>query len=288
VRRPRMRIANQRAATRHLAVLHRKQTRDRTALDLLDPCGQHLGLADIARRHLIDPIRPTRGHIAQRRRLHDLPGLAVAALRNLLGDPRLLQRVVALGAEAFDGGDFLADDVAERSLAGAHRFAIDVNCASATQACAAAKFCTGHLQLFADGPEQRRIARRLDGHIPPIDIEIRHRRVANASDGQTCCPGCRCYSGRSKQGDIVLDPFCGSGTILIAAERTGRKARALEIDPAYVDVAIRRWEALAGKSAKLSTGETFEEIAEQRIIQTDIPQAEAIAPQTGGPHVGPL
>jgi DNA modification methylase len=92
----------------------------------------------------------------------------------------------------------------------------------------------------------------------------------------------------SKQGDIVLDPFCGSGTILIAAERTGRKARALEIDPAYVDVAIRRWEALTGKSARLSTGETFEEISEQRTMKTDIPQVEAIAPQTGGPHVGPL
>jgi DNA modification methylase len=92
----------------------------------------------------------------------------------------------------------------------------------------------------------------------------------------------------SKQGDIVLDPFCGSGTILIAAERTGRRARALEIDPAYVDVAIRRWEALTGKSARLSTGETFEEIAEQRTIQTDIPPAEATAPQTGGSHVGPL
>jgi DNA modification methylase len=92
----------------------------------------------------------------------------------------------------------------------------------------------------------------------------------------------------SKQGDIVLDPFCGSGTILIAAERTGRKARALEIDPAYVDVAIRRWEALTGKSARLSTGETFEEVAEQRTKQTDIPQAEAVAPQTGGPHVRPL
>jgi len=68
----------------------------------------------------------------------------------------------------------------------------------------------------------------------------------------------------SKQGDIVLDPFCGSGTILIAAERTGRKARALEIDPGYVDVAIRRWEELTGKSATLSTGETFEEVTEQR------------------------
>jgi hypothetical protein len=59
----------------------------------------------------------------------------------------------------------------------------------------------------------------------------------------------------SKQGDIVLDPFCGSGTMIIAAERTGRKARSLEIDPAYVDVAIRRWQQLTGKSATLSTGD---------------------------------
>src|SRR5712672_769610 len=66
----------------------------------------------------------------------------------------------------------------------------------------------------------------------------------------------------SKRNGLVLDPFCGSGTILIAAERTGRKARALEIDPLYVDVAIRRWEALTGKSATLVTGETFEEVAE--------------------------
>jgi len=69
----------------------------------------------------------------------------------------------------------------------------------------------------------------------------------------------------SRRGGTVLDPFCGSGTILIAAERTGRKARALEIDPKYVDVAIRRWQAYAGKSAILAgSGETFEAIEEQR------------------------
>jgi len=70
----------------------------------------------------------------------------------------------------------------------------------------------------------------------------------------------------SKRGEIVLDPFCGSGTVLIAAERTGRKARALEIDPHYVDVAVRRWENYTGKRALLGPlGETFEEIAEMRL-----------------------
>jgi DNA modification methylase len=92
----------------------------------------------------------------------------------------------------------------------------------------------------------------------------------------------------SKQGDIVLDPFCGSGTIIIAAERTGRKARALEIDPVYVDVAVRRWEQLTGKSATLSTGGTFEEITEQRTVELDLAQVEAVVSQTGGNHVGVL
>ena len=53
--------------------------------------------------------------------------------------------------------------------------------------------------------------------------------------------------------------------VLIAAERTGRKARALEIDPAYVDVAVRRWQTYTGKRAVLAaTGETFEQREEQR------------------------
>jgi DNA modification methylase len=64
---------------------------------------------------------------------------------------------------------------------------------------------------------------------------------------------------------LVLDPFCGSGTILIAAERTGRKARGLEINPTYVDVAVRRWQTYIGKSAVLAeSDETFETIEEQR------------------------
>ena len=69
----------------------------------------------------------------------------------------------------------------------------------------------------------------------------------------------------SRRNHLVLDPFAGSGTVLIAAERTGRRARALEIDPHYVDVAVRRWEAYTGKSATLAaTGNTFEEISEER------------------------
>ena len=58
--------------------------------------------------------------------------------------------------------------------------------------------------------------------------------------------------------DIVLDPFLGSGTTVIAAERTGRVCRGLELDPCYVDVAIRRWQKHTGIDAVLvNSGETF-------------------------------
>jgi len=69
----------------------------------------------------------------------------------------------------------------------------------------------------------------------------------------------------SRRNGIVLDPFSGSGTIFIAAEKAGRRARGIEIDPIYVDVAIRRWQKYTGKSATLAgTHQTFEEIEEQR------------------------
>jgi hypothetical protein len=52
---------------------------------------------------------------------------------------------------------------------------------------------------------------------------------------------------------------------IVAAERTGRWARGIELDPAYVDVAIRRWQSFAGKAAHLATtGQSFEEVEEQR------------------------
>lgn len=65
---------------------------------------------------------------------------------------------------------------------------------------------------------------------------------------------------------IVLDPFAGSGTVLIAAERTGRHARAIELDPQYVDVAIMRWQRVTGKQATLATnGKTWEQVCAERL-----------------------
>lgn len=65
----------------------------------------------------------------------------------------------------------------------------------------------------------------------------------------------------SARGDIVLDPFLGSGTAVIAAERTGRRCYGLEIDPAYVDTIIRRWQAFTGDDAHLAdTNLTFNHI----------------------------
>ena len=66
----------------------------------------------------------------------------------------------------------------------------------------------------------------------------------------------------TKGGDIVLDSFGGSGTTLIAAEKNGRIARIMELDPKYVDVIVRRWEDFTGQKAVLeSTGEPFKAAA---------------------------
>jgi DNA modification methylase len=71
----------------------------------------------------------------------------------------------------------------------------------------------------------------------------------------------------SRRGEIVLDPFSGSGTTLIAAEKTGRQARLIEFDPVYCDAILRRYERITGKQAKhAATGMSFEEIAQKRPI----------------------
>ncbi len=72
----------------------------------------------------------------------------------------------------------------------------------------------------------------------------------------------------TRRGAIVLDPFAGSGTTIIAAEKTGRHARAIELDPLYCDVIIRRWQKYAGRSAKLEgSGLTFEDVEAERLGQ---------------------
>jgi DNA modification methylase len=69
----------------------------------------------------------------------------------------------------------------------------------------------------------------------------------------------------SNRGDIVLDPFAGSGTTMIAAERTGRHARLIESNPLYCDLIVQRWQAFSGKTARLAeTNETFDEIRARR------------------------
>lgn len=69
----------------------------------------------------------------------------------------------------------------------------------------------------------------------------------------------------SSRGDIVLDAFLGSGTTLMAAERTGRVCHGLEIDPLYVDTLIRRWQAFSGQQAvHLGRGLTFTEVQAER------------------------
>ena len=68
----------------------------------------------------------------------------------------------------------------------------------------------------------------------------------------------RAIQNSSKSRDIVLDLFGGSGTTMIAAERTGRRARLVELDPKYVDVIVQRWQDETGSSAAHAiTGQTL-------------------------------
>jgi DNA modification methylase len=77
----------------------------------------------------------------------------------------------------------------------------------------------------------------------------------------------------TKPNDVVLDQFVGSGTTILAAEKTGRIAYTIEYEPAYVDVAIKRWQAATGRDAVLDgDGRTFEEIAAARAATKETPE----------------
>jgi DNA modification methylase len=80
----------------------------------------------------------------------------------------------------------------------------------------------------------------------------------------------RALVNSSKAGDIVVDLFGGSGSTLIACERCNRNARIMEIDPAYVDVIVQRWQQYAGKAATLAgDGRTYDSVAIDRLGTRD-------------------
>jgi DNA modification methylase len=88
-----------------------------------------------------------------------------------------------------------------------------------------------------------------DGHPTQKPVELMRRPILN----------------HTKRGELVYDPFLGSGTTLAAAEVTERVCYGMELDPKYVDVVVQRWQQLTGKDAKLDgDGRMFEEIARER------------------------
>lgn len=81
----------------------------------------------------------------------------------------------------------------------------------------------------------------------------------------------RAIRNSSKTRDIVLDLFGGSGSTLIACEKTGRRARVMELDPKYVDVIIRRWQEYTGEQARRAEdGAAFDEVAIEALCGTTI------------------
>jgi DNA modification methylase len=70
----------------------------------------------------------------------------------------------------------------------------------------------------------------------------------------------------TKKGDIIVDPFVGSGSTILSAEKTGRRAFGIELEPKYTDVAVLRWQAMTGREAVLkASGETFKQVMSRRI-----------------------
>lgn len=75
----------------------------------------------------------------------------------------------------------------------------------------------------------------------------------------------RPIENNSSPGQAIYEPFSGSGTTIIAAEQTGRCCYAIELNPAYVDVAVKRWQDFTGQEATLeATGQTFAELSAER------------------------
>ena len=93
------------------------------------------------------------------------------------------------------------------------------------------------------------------GHAKSLDLHPTVKPIALVADA---------ILDSTKRGDIVLDPYLGSGTTLLAAERTDRRCYAIEIDGRYVDIAIDRWERLTGQKAQNAQGQTFAQLRLER------------------------
>jgi DNA modification methylase len=88
----------------------------------------------------------------------------------------------------------------------------------------------------------------------------------------------RSIVNHTRRGEVVYDPFLGSGTTLIASEMTGRTCCGLELDPKYVDVIVGRWLQTTGKEARLDgSGATFEQVRSQRSEKPTKPALEIVA-----------
>lgn len=94
------------------------------------------------------------------------------------------------------------------------------------------------------------------GRLDELSVHPTVKPIALVADAMRDC---------SRRGDIVLDPFVGSGTTILAAERVGRRAYGLELDPLYVDAAIRRWQAFTKRDAILDGSRcNFDELSDNR------------------------
>ncbi len=93
---------------------------------------------------------------------------------------------------------------------------------------------------------------------------------------------CELIGASTARGDLVYEPFAGSGTSLVACEQLGRRCCAIEIEPAYADVSVKRWQALSGEQAVLDgDGRTFEEVAAQRLPAREKAPESSGAGETG-------
>jgi DNA modification methylase len=91
----------------------------------------------------------------------------------------------------------------------------------------------------------------------------------------------------SKRGDTVLDPFLDSGSTLVACDEVGRRCFGVEIDPLYVDVAVRRWQQATRRDAIFeATGETFDERAARRAAEAADLETSGSSADTAAPSVG--